>query len=236
MAPNGFLTKAPRVKVRRAGELNTLEGLGAAETAERPRRIRETTAGLGAERESSRTSRHSGKLRGRRWGRTGAEADLVITTAGPEMVMTAIAKGPARRRHEVSPSRTFILRPVATSLMMLGVVVIGVVAFQQLPVSALPQVDYPTMRIPDVLPRGELGGSNVFDQHRSMFGGGLTQMTSISSFWQLADHAAVFARSQHRYSRAGSTSGHQFSRELSSPRPSRFLPFTARRTPPTRRF
>jgi multidrug efflux pump len=52
----------------------------------------------------------------------------------------------------VSPSRIFILRPVATSLMMAGVVLVGFVAFRQLPVSALPQVDYPTMQIQTFYP------------------------------------------------------------------------------------
>ena len=52
----------------------------------------------------------------------------------------------------MSPSRVFILRPVATSLMMAGVVLVGFVAFRQLPVSALPQVDYPTMQIQTFYP------------------------------------------------------------------------------------
>ncbi len=52
----------------------------------------------------------------------------------------------------VSISRTFILRPVATALMMAGVVLVGVVAFRQLPVSALPQVDYPTMQVQTFYP------------------------------------------------------------------------------------
>ena len=52
----------------------------------------------------------------------------------------------------MSPSRIFILRPVATSLMMAGVVLVGVTAFRQLPVSALPQVDYPTIQIQTFYP------------------------------------------------------------------------------------
>ncbi len=47
----------------------------------------------------------------------------------------------------MSPSRLFILRPVATSLLMAGVLLVGFVAYRQLPVSALPQVDYPTIQI-----------------------------------------------------------------------------------------
>ena len=43
-------------------------------------------------------------------------------------------------------SRLFIVRPVATSLLMIGVLLAGAVAYKQLPVSALPQVDYPTIQ------------------------------------------------------------------------------------------
>ena len=47
----------------------------------------------------------------------------------------------------MSPSRPFILRPVATSLLMVGLLLAGLVAYKQLPVSALPQVDYPTIQV-----------------------------------------------------------------------------------------
>jgi multidrug efflux pump len=86
----------------------------------------------------------------------------------------------------VSPSRIFILRPVATSLMMAGVVLVGFVAFRQLPVSALPQVDYPTMQVQTFYPGAgpEVMTSAVTAPLEKQFGQvpGLTQMTSISSF------------------------------------------------------
>src|SRR5262252_6420183 len=44
-------------------------------------------------------------------------------------------------------SRPFILRPVATSLLMVGILLAGAVAYKQLPVSALPEVDYPTIQV-----------------------------------------------------------------------------------------
>ena len=47
----------------------------------------------------------------------------------------------------MSPSRPFILRPVATSLLMAAILLVGIVAYTQLPVSALPQVDYPTVQV-----------------------------------------------------------------------------------------
>ena len=47
----------------------------------------------------------------------------------------------------VNPSRIFILRPVATSLLMAAILLAGIIAFRELPVSALPQVDYPTIQV-----------------------------------------------------------------------------------------
>jgi AcrB/AcrD/AcrF family len=47
----------------------------------------------------------------------------------------------------MSPSRPFIERPVATSLLMVGLLLVGGVAYRQLPVSALPEVDYPTIQV-----------------------------------------------------------------------------------------
>ena len=47
----------------------------------------------------------------------------------------------------MSPSRTFIFRPIATSLLMLGILLAGAVAYLKLPVSALPEVDYPTIQV-----------------------------------------------------------------------------------------
>jgi multidrug efflux pump len=86
----------------------------------------------------------------------------------------------------MSPSRIFIERPVATSLMMAGVVLTGAVAFFQLPVSALPQVDYPTIQIQTFYPGAspEVMTSSVTAPLEKQFGqvSGLTQMTSISSF------------------------------------------------------
>ena len=88
--------------------------------------------------------------------------------------------------NRVSPSRIFILRPVATSLMMAGVVLVGFVAFRQLPVSALPQVDYPTIQIQTFYPGAspDVMTSSITAPMEKQFGQvpGLTQMTSISSF------------------------------------------------------
>jgi multidrug efflux pump len=47
----------------------------------------------------------------------------------------------------MNPSRPFILRPIATSLLMVAILLVGIVAYKQLPVSALPEVDYPTIQV-----------------------------------------------------------------------------------------
>ncbi|MGH9686210.1 MAG: multidrug efflux RND transporter permease subunit [Candidatus Acidiferrales bacterium] len=86
----------------------------------------------------------------------------------------------------MSPSRPFILRPVATSLLMLGVLLVGAVAYLQLPVSALPQVDYPTIQVLTFYPGAspDVMASSVTTPLERQFGEvpGLTQMTSTSSF------------------------------------------------------
>jgi multidrug efflux pump len=84
------------------------------------------------------------------------------------------------------PSKLFILRPVATSLLMIGLLLVGVVAYLQLPVSALPQVDYPTIQVITFYPGAgpEVMTSSVTAPMERQFGQvpGLSQMTSTSSF------------------------------------------------------
>ncbi|HEV3198381.1 MAG TPA: multidrug efflux RND transporter permease subunit [Bryobacteraceae bacterium] len=83
-------------------------------------------------------------------------------------------------------SRPFILRPVATSLLMTGILLAGFVAYQQLPVSALPEVDYPTIQVITFYPGAspEVMASSVTAPLERQFGQvpGLKQMTSTSSF------------------------------------------------------
>ncbi|MGH9481829.1 MAG: efflux RND transporter permease subunit, partial [Terriglobales bacterium] len=86
----------------------------------------------------------------------------------------------------MNPSRPFILRPIATSLLMVGVLLAGFVAREQLPVSALPQVDYPTIEVQTFYPGAspEVMTSSVTAPLERQLGQipGLNQMTSISSF------------------------------------------------------
>src|SRR6202162_3746347 len=85
----------------------------------------------------------------------------------------------------MSPSRPFILRPVATSLLMVGILLAGFVAYKQLPVSALPQVDYPTIQVLTFYPGAspDVMASSVTTPLERQFGQvpGLNQMTSTSS-------------------------------------------------------
>ena len=85
----------------------------------------------------------------------------------------------------LSPSRPFILRPVATSLLMAAILLAGGVAFKQLPVSALPEVDYPIIQVLTFYPGAgpEVMASSVTAPLERQFGQmpGLKQMTSVSS-------------------------------------------------------
>jgi multidrug efflux pump len=85
----------------------------------------------------------------------------------------------------VNPSRPFIIRPVATSLLMAAILLAGFVGFTQLPVSALPEVDYPTIQVVTFYPGAnpDVMASAVTAPLERQFGQvpGLSQMTSTSS-------------------------------------------------------
>jgi multidrug efflux pump len=84
-----------------------------------------------------------------------------------------------------NPSRTFILRPVATSLLMAALLLVGILAYRLLPISALPQVDYPTIQVTTLYPGAspEVMTSVVTAPLERQFGQmpGLKQMSSSSS-------------------------------------------------------
>lgn len=85
----------------------------------------------------------------------------------------------------MNPSRIFILRPVATSLIMVAIVLVGIVGYRFLPLSALPQVDYPTIEVSTFYPGAspDVMTSSVTAPLERQFGQmpGLEQMTSTSS-------------------------------------------------------
>jgi multidrug efflux pump len=136
----------------------------------------------------------------------------------------------------MSPSRTFILRPVATTLLMAAILLAGCVAYTQLPISALPEVDYPTMQITTFYPGAspEVMASSVTAPLERQFGQvpGLQQMTSVSSDgssvitlqFSLALNIDIAEQEVHRSTRRGPIC-----------RPTcRIRPSTANRTRPMR--
>src|SRR6202045_718055 len=85
----------------------------------------------------------------------------------------------------MNPSRIFILRPVATTMLMVGIVLAGAAAYRLLPISALPEVDYPIIQVTTFYPGAspDVMASSVTAPLERQFGQvpGLQQMTSISS-------------------------------------------------------
>src|ERR1700746_2865573 len=85
----------------------------------------------------------------------------------------------------MSPSRIFILRPVATTLLMIAIMLSGMLAFRFLPVAALPEVDYPTIQVQTFYPGAspDVMTSSVTAPLEVQFGQmpGLNQMSSTSS-------------------------------------------------------
>ena len=85
----------------------------------------------------------------------------------------------------LSPSRPFIMRPVATALLMLAIVLAGLVGFRLLPLSALPQVDYPTIQVQTLYPGAspEVMAQTVTAPLERQFGqmAGLSRMSSTST-------------------------------------------------------
>ncbi len=85
----------------------------------------------------------------------------------------------------MNPSRLFIIRPVATSLLMVAILLSGVLAYRLLPVSALPEVDYPTIQVTTFYPGAspDVTTSSITAPLERQFGQipGLNQMSSSSS-------------------------------------------------------
>src|SRR3954465_11184715 len=85
----------------------------------------------------------------------------------------------------MNPSRLFILRPVATSLLMVAVLLSGIVAYRVLPVSSLPEVDYPTIQLALLYPGAspDVVTSSITAPLERQFGQmpGLNKLSSTSS-------------------------------------------------------
>ena len=122
----------------------------------------------------------------------------------------------------MSPSRLFILRPVATSLFMAAILLAGAVAYQQLPVSALPEVDYPTIQVTTFYPGAspDVMASSVTAPLERQFGQmpGLKQMTSTSSFGSSVVTLQFDLVARHRHRRAGGAGRGQRERHVPAAR------------------
>lgn len=88
-------------------------------------------------------------------------------------------------RPQGGPSRLFILRPVATTLLMIAILLAGIIGYRALPVAALPEVDYPTIQVVTLYPGAspDVTTSAITAPLERQFGqmSGLKQMQSQSS-------------------------------------------------------
>ena len=113
----------------------------------------------------------------------------------------------------MNPSRLFILRPVATTLLMVAILVVGLIAYLQLPLSALPEVAYPTIQVQTFYPGAspEVITSAITAPLEKQFGQmpGLNQMSSTSSAGASVITLQFNLSLRHRCRRAGSAGGHQ---------------------------
>src|ERR1700752_739001 len=92
---------------------------------------------------------------------------------------------PADEPLEGGPARAFILRPIATSVFMVAIVLAGLVGLKLLPLSALPQVDYPTIQVQTLYPGAspDVMAQTVTAPVGRAFGqmSGLSRMSPVSS-------------------------------------------------------
>ena len=122
----------------------------------------------------------------------------------------------------MNPSRLFILRPVGTSLLMAAILLVGIVAYGFLPVSALPEVDYPDHPGADLLSRRQPGGDDLVG-HRAA--GTAVRPDAgpepdvVDQFGRgVGHHAAVQPGSEPRHRRAGGAGGDQCGRQSAAVR------------------
>ncbi len=125
-----------------------------------------------------------------------------------------------RERAGMSLSSPFIRRPVATTLLTIAVAIAGAIAFTVLPVSPLPQVDFPTINVNAGLPgaSAQIMAASVATPLERQFShiAGITEMTSSSSLGVDRHHPAVRSQPRHRRRRARRAGGHQRGAHLSA--------------------
>jgi multidrug efflux pump subunit AcrB len=150
----------------------------------------------------------------------GRDRHLDCAHARPEHEPEQLRTCPRYPRHErlVTAFPPFIQRPVATTLLTIAVTLAGAIAYTQLPVSPLPQVDFPTISVSASLPGGspEVMAASVATPLEKQFTriAGVTEMTS-NSFARVGQRDAA-VRSQPRHQRGGArrAGGHQRGRRL----------------------
>src|SRR5487761_2694953 len=124
-------------------------------------------------------------LRGRRVATPVRAVASLGPAHGPRALRIPGLEAQAKTAAAMSPSRPFIERPVATSLLMVAIVLVGLVGFRFLPLSALPQVDYPTIQVQTLYPGAspEVMGNTVTAPLEGQFGqmSGLDRMSSTSA-------------------------------------------------------
>ena len=140
----------------------------------------------------------------------------------------------------MSISTPFIQRPVATTLLLVALTLAGGIAYTLLPVSALPEVDFPTINVQRQPAGRESRGDGgvgrhaareAVHAHRRRHGDDVEQLGRIG-----AGHAAVRSEPRHQRRGARSAGGHQLRRPDLCPRIFRRFPDTGRSIRPTSRF
>ena len=133
----------------------------------------------------------------------------------------------------------FIRRPVATTLLVLSILIFGAMSYRVLPVSDLPTVDFPTIQVDANLPGAspETMASAVATPLEKQFStiSGLTSISSTQLAGQLEHHAAVRSEPRHRLGGAGRSVDDRPRRRVSCRRACRRRRRSRRSTPRTRR-
>ena len=126
-------------------------------------------------------------------------------------------------REIVNISEPFIRRPVATSLLMVGVILLGLLGYKLLPISALPTVDFPTIEVTTLYPGASAGRDGLVGHHAARAAVRTDQRAGVDELdefvWHLDHHAAIRTRSPDRCRRAGCAGGDQRRERLSADRP-----------------
>jgi multidrug efflux pump len=114
-----------------------------------------------------------------------AAADSAARQAAADRAVDRRDLGCDPAGHHMNPSRIFVLRPVATTLLMIAILVVGMIGYTQLPLAALPEVSYPTIQVQTFYPGAspEVITSAITAPLEKQFGQmpGLNQMSSTSS-------------------------------------------------------